>query len=364
MSRGEKLLAQYDAEDFEQPKEIKKEKRTKIIGFPILFYLPETRIAGGGAGSLTFRFRGDSLNTFPSNIAFGAAYTQNRQLLTYINFRVFSNNEKYLNYGEMGFFIYNYFFFGVGNQVPPDYEEYYGITYPRIRWHSLVRVNSKSYLGIRIDYDRFRLHDLEETGLLNSDIFPGAPIGVLNRGIGVVYNYDSRNIQFFPSSGWFIETLAMYTFTDYPENQKNTGKGFFKFIFDINTYTRPLKNHVLAFNFHNELNIGVVPFHSMAVIGGPRRMRGFYEGRYRDHHVVVLQSEYRIPVYGIFGMAAFISAGNVFSSLNDYEWRNVRISGGMGIRIKMDKKDHLNLRLDYGVGKNTNAFYLTFREAF
>ncbi len=345
--------------------EIKKEeKRLKVIGIPILFYLPETRLAGGVAGSLTFRFKGDSLNSYPSNIVFGVAYTQNRQLLSYINFRVFNNNQKYLNYGEVGYFIYNYFFYGVGNENPPNYEEYYGITFPRLRWHSLIRVSKPLYVGVRVDYDHYRLHDLEEQGLLKDDIYLGAPAGVKNTGIGFVINYDTRNFQFYPSKGVFIESLMLYTNTQYPEGQKNTGMGFVKFIFDGSLYMSPVKNHIIAFNAHTEFNFGVVPFQSMALLGGSRRMRGYYEGRFRDQHFVLIQAEYRMPVYGILGAVAFLSAGNVFSDEDIFQWKYTRLAGGLGIRIKIDRKDLLNLRLDYGIAKNSNAFYLTFREAF
>ena len=345
--------------------EIKKEeKRLKVIGFPILFYLPETRLAGGGAGSLTFRLKGDSINSYPSNIVFGAAYTQNRQLLSYINFRVFTDNEKYLNYGEVGYFIYNYFFYGVGNENPQDYEEFYGITFPRLRWHSLIRVSKPLYVGVRVDYDHYRLHDLEDHGFLKDDIYLGAPAGVKNKGIGFVINFDTRNFQFYPSKGIFVESLLLYTNTQYLEGHKNTGKGFVKFIFDGSLYISPVKNHIIAFNAHTEFNFGAVPFQSMALLGGARRMRGYYEGRFRDQHFVLIQAEYRMPVYGILGAVAFLSAGNVFSDEDIFKWKYTRLAGGLGIRIKIDRKDLLNLRMDYGIAKNSNAFYLTFREAF
>ncbi len=88
-----------------------KVKRFYAFPFPVIYYAPETRFVFGVAGSATFRFPKDSLNTKPSNVFVGAAYTQNKQVLLYTQFQTFYDNNNYYVYGEAGYYVYSYFFF-------------------------------------------------------------------------------------------------------------------------------------------------------------------------------------------------------------------------------------------------------------
>ena len=44
--------------------------RNSILVYPLVFYLPETRFGGGMAAIYTFRFKGESPKTNPSQIRF------------------------------------------------------------------------------------------------------------------------------------------------------------------------------------------------------------------------------------------------------------------------------------------------------
>jgi hypothetical protein len=39
-------------------------------------------------------------------------------------------------------------------------------------------------------------------------------------------------------------------------------------------------------------------------------------------------------------------------------------AAGAGLRFTFDTKKHINVRLDYAVGKESNGFYIAFNEAF
>jgi hypothetical protein len=45
--------------------------------------------------------------------------------------------------------------------------------------------------------------------------------------------------------------------------------------------------------------------------------------------------------------------------LYNYKW-----AAGGGLRFNLNKEDPTNIRIDYGVEKNTNGFYLQFGEVF
>jgi len=53
------------------------------------------------------------------------------------------------------------------------------------------------------------------------------------------------------------------------------------------------------------------------MLGGEDKMRGYYKGALRDHVLVDCQLEYRLPIWNIFGMTAFVGTGRVAESYSD-----------------------------------------------
>ena len=94
-------------------------------------------------------------------------------------------------------------------------------------------------------------------------------------------------------------------------------------------------------------------------------MRGYYDGRYKDKDMLEFQGEYRFPVYKRFSAVAFGGGGTVGNTFSDYSLSDLKFSYGAGLRIALDKREKLNLRLDYGIGQGkNNGFYLQLGEAF
>lgn len=80
---------------------------------------------------------------------------------------------------------------------------------------------------------------------------------------------------------------------------------------------------------------------------------------------LVIQGEYRFPVYRRFGAVAFAGGGNVSNKPGDYSLTDFKFSYGGGIRFALNKKEKLNLRIDYGIGQGkNNGFYLQLGEVF
>ena len=109
-----------------------------------------------------------------------------------------------------------------------------------------------------------------------------------------------------------------------------------------------------------------IPIRSIASLGGADRMRGYYNGRYRDDHLMSLQAEYRVPVYKRFSAVGFAGVGDVTGRSSTISIRNMKYSYGGGLRFAVNKNEKLHIRLDYGFGKGkgNQGFYLQFGEAF
>jgi hypothetical protein len=169
-------------------------KRFSVLPFPAVYYTPETRWAYGIALTSTFRFRNDSVNARPSQISLGIVFTQQKQSLYYVPFQVFLKNAAYYLYGELGFYRYTYFYFGIGNQPVP--KELYGVDFPRVKISLLKKIVPHLYVGLRYQYEDYRITQTEPNGAFANRAVPGTPRSHTS-GIGLGVFYDTRDVTAF-----------------------------------------------------------------------------------------------------------------------------------------------------------------------
>lgn len=333
-------------------------QKSSFLVLPLLFYTPETRLGGGGAALLTFRFRGEPESSKPSQVQLGLAYTQENQLLFYLPFQLYLQQEKWWLAGELGYYRYIYRFFGIGNETPEE-GEIYQANYPRLRLDVLRQVKPKLYLGLRYWLDDYHIVERDTTGLLANQSFTGRQGGVIS-GLGLVLNRDSRDQIFYPNTGNLIQ-MALYT------NKKALGSdfNFSRLTLDASQYFSFGKEKIIAVNGFLDFLFGNPPFQQLALIGGPKKLRGYFEGRFRDKKLWVFQTEYRMSVYRFIGIVAFVGIGSVAPTFDDIFSQRVHFAGGLGLRFRISKKDKINIRLDLGIDEKGNTFpYLTIGEAF
>jgi hypothetical protein len=332
--------------------------KNKFSVFPVAYYAPETKLAVGILGAYTFYNKKDSAQKRPSQIQVGAAYTFNKQLLFYIPFRIYTRQNNFVFYGEAGYYKYSYFFYGIGNNQAQDYKELYKVNFPRIRINALRKVTEKLYAGVRYWLEDYNITSNDSGKQLSTGIIPGNK-GSFVSGIGSVINYDTRDNIFYPSKGVFIDAGAQFY-----GNSTGSIYKYSRYTFDGSIFFSAKNKNVWALNvFADFVNGNAIPFNHLALLGGNKKMRGYYEGRYRDKNLLALGGEYRLHLYKRFGAVAFANAGAVNNEtlkLPAY----IRATAGAGIRYALNKSEKLNIRLDYGIGKNTSGIYFTIGEAF
>jgi len=336
----------------------KNPNRFKIIGLPVFFFTPDTKFGGGAGGLSTFNFPKDTLGARRSSVTVGAVYTQLNQLLLYFPFQLFPNNQHYWVSGEVGYYRYLFNYFGTGNGFSPDFIEKYDATFPRIRLNFSKKISPGLYAGLRYAYDDFTFTRIDLGGELDRNTVVGANGGRIS-GVGAGINYDTRNSLFFPTRGWLLDASI------YGESRV-TGSQFSyrRFSADASHYWEIGKKGVFALNGVSVFSFGEVPFHQMPVIGGTKRLRGYFEGKYRDNHLLVLQAEYRQPLFWRLGAVVFGGVGLVSDRFENFALRHTRPHAGTGLRFTIDKAQKINIRADYGWGYQSSGFYLTFGEAF
>lgn len=332
-------------------------QKAKIIGLPILYYQPETRLAGGVAGFLSFKtnpYQLDSLNL--SQISLGFAYTQEKQILSYASFDVWFDKNKYNLNGEIGYYKYFYYFHGIGNGT--RFEESYNVNFPRLRLNLERKLVGKIYGGIKYVYDNFNITRLDSTGVIYGQKLIGNEGGNIS-GLGLSFRYDTRKNTFYPTQGYQIRansTLYNSSFlSDY---------NYLVSEVDAIRYFDFKRDRVLATYVYGRFIQGNAPFFHISSIGGNKKMRGYYQGYYRDKQLLGWQVEYRTPVWWRFGLVAFAGNAVVAPTIDKFALKNIRTTAGGGLRFLLDKERKINLRIDYGVSKETSGFYLTISEAF
>jgi len=179
-------------------------KRYKIIGLPLFFYVPETKFGGGGAGIITWRFKKDSSTVRPSSVQFGVAFTQLKQTLIYLPFNLWLKNDAYNVFGEIGYYKYNFFFWGVGNKQAYNLQELYDVKFPRLKINALRRIAPYTYAGVKYNFDDFQVTRVDSLGLLAKGEIAGSKGGRVS-SLGLVVKYDSRDNLFYPTKGYLAE---------------------------------------------------------------------------------------------------------------------------------------------------------------
>lgn len=253
------------------------------------------------------------------------------------------------------------YIFGVGNDISADNIESVITKSFEFDIDALHSINTKRtlYAGLLTQFKSYTDIETEPDSFLITTDYAGVDGGI-SSGIGLGAIYDSRDNRYNAKSGFYLSANYMLfgkiIGSDYKYNT---------FEFDVRKYVNPWFKHVIAFQIYTQANSGEVPFYSLAMLGGDQRMRGYYKGALRDKVVGDAQVEYRMPIWAIFGVTAFASAGRVAPDYKSFGLNELRYGGGLGLRVMLDKKNQSNLRFDFGYGHgDAKTFSIGFTEAF
>ena len=329
----------------------------KVIVLPAAIHSPETKWGFGTGGTVTFHLGKQDIRTRTSNFQAIGLYTLRHQTIVGLDGSVYFPGENYILRMHSSYTYFPDKYWGLGNRtdshkaVALTYKQFY--IFPQL----LRRIYKDLYIGISLEYqrvfhfyyDRSNFYDYANVEGLQGGNIPGA---------GALITWDSRNNAFSPTKGEFFE-VSMTSFENQPKDFD-----YSNYIFDFRKYIETRRNEVVAFQIYFNFNKGSIPILSLASMGGHSLMRGYYSGRFRDKDLVAAQVEYRMHVWKRFGVVGFAGAGQVSNHLEDLGINQFKVAIGAGLRVALKPQERLNLRLDYGVARNSQGFYLTVAEAF
>lgn len=333
-------------------------KTISVLAFPIVFYLPQTRLGLGVGGMLTFRLPNEKKITRPSSFQFGAAYTMNDQLLLYLPFEFYKNNERWKLKGEIGYYKYFYYFYGRGIRSNLDDVETYDVTFPRLQVEILRRFRKVFFAGVNFRYDNFDITSIKKKGILDQSKLIGFEGGSV-LGLGTSLQYDSRNNLFYPTKGIFLDYKLRFYQTEIGSDYEYIQSGL-----SASTYFQLDSLDVLAVNAILYQSSGNVPFFDFGYFASQNVMRGFNDRRFMDRNMLVFQVELRKHIWRRFLGTMFVSTGTVGRAFKGVTSNQYKTAAGLGLRYFINKKDRVALRLDYGITKEGGNVYLTVNQAF
>lgn len=328
-----------------------------LLPIPVVYYTPESGLFFGA--SLLYNFyldRRKPINASQMQLAGG--YTTKDQLLIFIPFQLFWNQNKWRSSGELGFYNYAYPFFGIGNNSSQNEFSTYRALFPRFRILLLKEIKPNLFFGGRYWFENYDIINWNESGYFAQEDFEGSRYNRTS-GIGPAIIYDSRDGIYYPTRGHYLESFIEInsTYTGSTQNYTAVSLDY--------AYYYPLTNEtVIAGNALSLSNFGTVPFNRLAQLGGNKKMRGYFQGYFQDNNLLLGQLELRQKLFWRIGMTIFGSAGQVAERIGDFKMNRWNYAGGAGLRYQFDKQKKVNIRLDYAIGKQSSGFYLSFNEAF
>ena len=334
--------------------------RKALIVFPIVSRSIETGWAFGLAGAFTLKQNAQDTGTRTSNVQSLILYSLKKQLVLGINGTIYFPGEKYILNGQASVSSFPDKFWGIGNNTPDKNVEPYTFKQFYLYPHLQRAIAPHVYVGVLYEYQNvFKVDYLH--GLLFDQQHVAGRYSYKVSGLGMSFTYDDRNHAFVPSKG----SMMQFTFNHFGKYLGSDYK-YTNYVLDLRKFITVYRAQVLALQAYGFFNSGKkIPLRSLASFGGSNSMRGYYDGRYRDKNQIVLQAEYRIPIYQRFGVVVFGSTGDVSSSFKDFSLRGLKYSYGFGARFMLSRSEKLNLRVDYGIGQATaHGFYFQIAEAF
>ena len=376
---GSTAVAQVQTARADQsaPAEVQNEKkRGEFLIAPIPLASPTIGAGLEWVAGYVFQFSREDAVSPHSFVGLGGLFTDSGSRGIAGGGRLYLKEDRYRITAAGGGAKINADFSGVGNEAG-DRGEFLPLTTRGSAYmgESLVRIRKGYYLGARFQYRNLDLSLNKEESTTPTD--PSSRLKeVLDQvapdlfkqktvAIGPKFQWDTRDTPYYPRRGVFLESGI-----DVFMESLGSEFSYQYYKLALNKYMSLSPSQVLAVRGMGCAAAGDhVPIYDLCLFGTGGDLRGYAGGRYQDRRMIATQAEYRLTMpqkkfLGRFGIVAFGGVGGVAEKFSDMDWDELLPAGGAGIRFRLTKKDHINLRIDYGIGKAGDTLSIGVGEAF
>jgi outer membrane protein assembly factor BamA len=328
-----------------------------------LVIVPSPRYSPGFGASLTliglYAYRPDPGQVKPwqaGAVVFGA---QNQSWGALAFNRAILGDDRWRLDAAAGYLDVRYDYYGVGDTILRDHPLAIRQRIALAMARPLGRVADHLYLGPSLAWRS--IHTTADAGQEQTVALDQALIG-----LGIAGEYDSRDGQFAPRSGWYIQGRV------HSEHGSNLGIGpgsvpgptYATSYLRVNRYQPLTTSSLLALRAATQFAGADAPFYDLPTLGGINKDLRGYNGEYRDHVLFATQAELRQELPARFGVVGFAGIGTVARTYADLPTVGFHPSLGAGLRYQVAPANRINAAFDAAWGDLGWAWYLSAGEAF
>jgi hypothetical protein len=381
----------------------KKEKKYTLIPMPIIAANPTMGFMFGLAPGVSFRL-GDEATTRMSNFLGTIIYTTNKQFYLTLRGSMFLKDDSWLLSTDARFVINSQPTYGLGTRGSiadetitgpnnylvsdklfsgPGVNEMMAFNHIRFYQTALKRyADTRFFYGIGYNLDVISKIDDKELDLTSDPMLitnhykyqtdNGLPTTAYTQsGITLNLTFDSRDNIANPYSGR-MANVSLRMFPEFLGSTAGSSLLWLEYRDYIHLNKNRQRNLIGIWNFE-WLTLGGSPSYLFLPATGwdmmSRSARPYTQGRFRGENLSYTETEWRFPLqkdketWGGVLFTNFTSASNKAANINLFStWQ---LGYGGGLRYMIDKKNKINIALDYGWGHNgATGMFLNLNEMF
>jgi hypothetical protein len=338
----------------------KKEKRGSLIVAPIPISSPAF-----GSGLLlivgyVFQFDKEDRVSPPSWAGASGVVTNNGTRALALGGKLYLKENKYQTTFTVMKGRANLDFFGIGRipgreavSVPLSMEG------TIVFGEAMRNIGKNIFVGPRYQYRRLTATIEGGQRIPGGFEVPDIDLKSSSAALGFHFQRDKRNSTFYPTKGTLIDSTA-----DFFDKIWGSRRVYQSYKVAYNGFHEIARHQVLAYRAMGCSANGSVPFYDLCLYGFNNDLRGYATGEFQNRRMFAAQAEYRLELRKRLGVVAFGGVGGVAQRWSDFRSDSLLPGGGVGLRFKLDKKNHINYRVDFAVGRDGYTISIGVGEAF
>jgi len=340
-------------------KKPKKPKRGELIIAPIPISSPAVGSGLVLAVGYVFKLNQEDKLSPPSTLGLAGAFTNSGSRGGLIGGRLYFSENKYQTTFVFAKGRVNFDFFGIGRipgreaiSVPLKMggTVFFG-EFLRNVWHDI-------FFGLR--YQRRNLYArLDGPQTPGGFEIPPIDLKSVSAALGIHVQRDKRDSTFYPRRGSLLDVIG-----DFFAKGLGSRRQYQTYKISYQLYHELEPKQILAYRGMMCSANQDVPFYDLCLYGTQSNLRGYTGGEFQNRRMFATQAEYRRELKGRFGVVAFGGIGGVARRWNAFRSDELLPAAGAGLRFTLDKKNHINYRIDLAVGREGRTLSIGVGEAF
>jgi len=357
---GTSTSADTSVNDQNQNTDLKKDKkRGTFIIAPIPISSPA--IGSGLVLALGYVFKIDEDDELsrPSTVGGAGAFTNNGSRAGVLGGRLYFSENKYQTAVAIATGRVNFDFYGIG-RIPGAEPLKVPLTGGgKIFFGEFMRnIGHGIFMGPRYQYRSLYFRPDGEQPQGGFEI-PAIDAKTKTAALGLHIQRDKRDSTFFPTKGSLFDATA-----DFFDQSIGSRRQYQVYKVAYNVYRAIGDKQVFAYRGMVCSANQRAPFYDLCLFGYDNDLRGYTAGEFQNRRRFARQAEFRRQLKGRFGIVGFGGVGSIARRWNEFRSDQLLPAVGAGLRFNLDKKNHINYRIDWAVGRAGHTLSIGVGEAF